>query len=83
MDIKTKLYVTKIFKNDLVAIRKSKLILTLNKPRYVGIYIVDLSKILMYKFHCDYNKNKYSNNSRVLFTDTDSLMYETKTEDVY
>ena len=37
----------------------------------------------MYEFHYDYIKNKYRNNSRLLFTDTDSLMYEIKTEDVY
>ena len=37
----------------------------------------------MYKFHYDYIKNKYGNNSRLLFTDTDSLLYEIKTEDVY
>ena len=36
----------------------------------------------MYEFHYDYIKNKYSNNSRLLFTDTDSLMYEIKTEDI-
>ena len=44
---------------------------------------VDLSKVLMYKFHYDYIKNKYGNNSRLLFTDADSLMYEIKSEDVY
>ena len=37
----------------------------------------------MYKFHYDYIKNKYDNQSRLLFTDTKSLMYEIKTEDVY
>ena len=37
----------------------------------------------MYEFHYDYIKNKYGNNSRLLFTDTDSLMYEIKTEGVY
>ena len=37
----------------------------------------------MYKFHYDYIKNKYGNNSRLLFTDTDSLMYEVKTKDAY
>ena len=36
----------------------------------------------MYEFHYDYIKNEYSNNSRLLFTDTDSLMYEIKTEDI-
>ena len=37
----------------------------------------------MYEFHYDYIKNQYGNNSRLLFTRTDSLMYEIKTEDVY
>ena len=45
--------------------------------------ILDLSKVLMYEFHCDYIQNKYDNNSRLLFTDNDSLMCEVKTEDVY
>ena len=39
---------------------------------------------LMYEFHYDYIKNKYGSKSRILFTNTDSLMYEEKkTEDVY
>ena len=83
MDFKAKLYVTKFFDNDLVAIHKSKVTLTLNRSEYVGMCIFDLSKVLMYEFHYDYIKNKYSNNSRLLFTDPDSLMYEIKTEDVY
>ena len=45
--------------------------------------ILELSKVLMHEFHYDYIKNKYGNNSRLLFSDTDSLMYEIKTEDVY
>ena len=45
--------------------------------------ILELNKVLMYEFHYDYIKNKYGNNSRLLLTDTDSLMYEIKTEDVY
>ena len=73
----------KIFDNNIFAIRKSKVILTLNKLEYNGICILELSKILMYEFHYDFIKNKYGNNSRLLFTDTDSLMYEIKTEGVY
>ena len=73
----------KIFHNDLVAVRKSKVTLTLNKPAYVGMCILDFSKALMYELHYDYVKNKYGNNSRLLFTDSDSLMYEIKTEHVY
>ena len=45
--------------------------------------ILELSKILMYEFHYDHIKNKYGNNSRLLFTATHNLMYEIKTEDAY
>ena len=45
--------------------------------------ILELSKVLMYKFHYDYIKNKYDNKSKLLFTNNDGLMYEIKTEEVY
>ena len=45
--------------------------------------ILDFNRALMYEFHFDYIKNKYSNSSRLLFTDTDNLMYKIKTEEVY
>ena len=48
----------KIFDNGLVEIHKSKVTLTLNKPAYVGMCILELSKVLMYKFHYDCIKNK-------------------------
>ena len=67
----------------IVAIRKRKVMLTLIKSTYVGMCILHLSKVLMYEFHYNYIKNKYGNNSRLLFTDTDRLMYEIKAEDVY
>ena len=65
-----------IFNNNLVAIIKSKVTLKLNKQPYVGMCILELSKVLMCEFHYDYIKNKYDNKSKLLFTDTDSLMYE-------
>ena len=73
----------KIFDNDSVAIRKNKVTLTLNKPTYIGMCILELSKVLMHEFHDENIKNKYGNNSRLLFTENDSLMYEIKTENVY
>ena len=62
----------KILDNDLVAIRKSKVTLMLNKPAYTGMCILELSKVLMYELNYDHIKNKYGSNSRLLFTDTDS-----------
>ena len=78
MDIETKLYVTKNFDIVLVAIHKSKVILTLSKPVYVRMSILDFRITLMYEFHCGYFKNRYSKNARLLLTDTDSLMYQIK-----
>ena len=68
----------KIFDNDLVAIPKNKDRLTFNKPACIGIYILELSKVLMHEFHYNYIKNEYGKNSRLLFTDPDSSMYEIK-----
>ena len=74
---------SKIFNDNLVALHKIKETLTLNRPAYVGMCILDLSKTLMYDFHYNYIKNKYGNKAKLLFTDTDSLTYEIITEDVY
>ena len=73
----------KIFDNNLAVKHKSKLALKLNKLAYIGMCILELSKVLMYEFHYHYIKNKYDNKSKLLFTDTDSLMYEIKTGDVF
>ena len=74
---------SKIFNDDLVAVHKIKETLTLNRPAYVGMCILDLSKTLMYDFHYNYIKSKYDSKAKMLYTGTDSLTYEIETEDVY
>ena len=71
----------KIFNKNFFAIHEIKPVLTLDKPINIGFSILDLSKCLMYEFHYKYIKRKYD--AKLLFTDTDSLVYEIKTEDVY
>ena len=61
---------------------KIKGTLTLNRPAYVGMCILDISKTLMYDFHYNYIKEKYDSNAKLLFTDTDSLTYNIRTEDL-
>ena len=53
----------------------------LNKPIYVGLTLLELSKYLMYGFHYKLIKKKFDTD--LLFTDTDSLTYEIKPKDVY
>ena len=64
----------KIFENNLVAIRKSKFLLKLNKLAYIGMCILELNKILIKEFHYDFIKNEYDHKSKLLFTDTDCLI---------
>ena len=72
-----------IFDENLVAIHMKKINLTFNKPVYLGMCILDLSKTLMYDFHYNYIKKKYGSKAKLLFTDTDSLCYVIETEDFY
>lgn len=74
---------SKIFNENLVAVHKIKQSLKLNRPVYVGMSILDLSKTLMHDFHYNYIKRKYGAKAKLLFTDTDSLTYEIETEDIY
>ena len=72
-----------ILSRSFVAIHAIKPVLTLDKPIQVGFNILDLSKLLMYDFHCYYIKIGYGCGTRLLFTDTKSLVYEIKTDAVY
>ena len=73
----------KIFNENLVSVHMKKTSLTMNKPVYLGMSILDLSKSLMFDFHYKYIKPKYGKQAKLLFTDTDSFLYEIQTEDFY
>ena len=72
-----------IFSEDLIAVHMKKTSLTFDKPVYLGMCILELSKTLMFDFHYNYVKKKYGDKAKLLFTDTDSLMYEIQTKDFY
>ena len=73
----------KIFNENLISVHMKKTSLTMNKPVYLGMCILDLSKTIMYDFHYNYIKPKYGEKAKLLFTDTDSFLYEIQTEDFY
>ena len=72
-----------IFDDDLAAIQVHKSHLVLNRPVYVGMCILDLSKHLMYNFYYNQLRRQYGDHCKLLYTDTDSLLLEIQTEDVY
>lgn len=72
-----------IFNENLVAIELERTEVVLNKPIIIGMNILDISKIVMYDYHYNYMKKKYGNNCQVLYTDTDSFIYNIKCDDFY
>ena len=71
----------KIFGKNYAAIQEIKPVLILSKPIYVGFTALELSKWLMYDFHYNFIKSNFD--FELLFTDTDNLAYEIKSENVY
>ena len=55
----------------------------MDKPEYLGLSIIETSKILMYEFWYDYIKPEYQNNAKLCYMDTDSFIIHIKTESVY
>ena len=55
----------------------------MNKPIYLGQSILEISKIIMYEFWCDYMKKKYGDMVKLCYMDTDSLIMNIKTKDIY
>ena len=75
-------YVThQIFDKDYAATHETKPVLIINKPVYVGFTVLDLSKWMMYDFHYNFIKKNFD--AELSFTNTDSLAYEIRSENVY
>ena len=66
-----------------MAIEMKKTRVKINKPIYLGMSILDISKILMHEFWYDYIKPKYQDKAKLCYMDTESIIINTKTEDFY
>ena len=72
-----------LISGDLSIIEMKKTKVKMNKPTYLGLSILEISKTLMYEFWCDYMKPKYANNVKLCYMDTDSFIMNIKTNDFY
>ena len=72
-----------LISEDLSIIEMKKTKVKMNKPIYLGLSILEISKILMYEFWYDYIKPKYNDNFRLCYMDTDSFVMHIKTNDFY
>ena len=66
-----------------MAIETKKTRVKMTKPLYLGMSVLDISKVLMYEFRYDYIKPKYEDRVKLCYTDTDSSIIFIKTEDFF
>jgi len=83
MIAKPNFYSCSVFSENLVAIEMRKLEVKFDKPIYVGMCILDISKTCLYEFHHEYMLPLYREKCKVMYTDTDSLIYHIECNDVY
>ena len=62
----------------MVGFYKNKKIIKLNIPQYIGFTVLEFSKLIMVDFHYNHLMNKYGDNAKLLYSDTDSLIYHIK-----
>ena len=74
---------TTIINENIVGVEHAKKKIKLNKPMSVGVSVLDLSKLHMYSFYYEVLKPRYGDKVELLYTDTDSLIVNIKTDDVY
>ena len=76
-------HTTKFFTENLLAIEMRKTQILMNKPVYLGLSILDLSKTVMYEFWYDYVKPKYGENAKLCYIHAQSFIVHVKTDDIY
>ena len=76
-------HIAKHFLENLMAIKMKKTNVKMNKPLYLAMSILDISKSLMYEFWYDYIKPKYGNRAKLCYTDTDSFIIHILTENFF
>ena len=76
-------HTTKWFSENLLATEMKKAKAKMNKPVYLGLLILEISKILMYQFLYDYMKPKYGDHVKLCYMDTDSFIMHIKTKDFF
>ena len=76
-------HTTKHFSKNLLAIEMKKTKVIMNKPVYLGMSILDISKTLIYEFWYDDIKPKYGDRAKLCYMDTDSFIIHIETEDFY
>ena len=81
--IRTKLSQYKVFHRISISNRNVKTEMLMNKPVYLGLSILELSKILMREFRYDYVKPKYGGKAKFYYMDTDSFIVYIKTDDIF
>ena len=72
----------KIIKDEVKIIQKDKCRIKLNKPTHIGASKLEISK-LIHDFHDNYTENKCDGKAELIFTDTDSLMYNIETVNIF
>ena len=73
----------RIFSEDLIGVELNRFKVKLNKPIYIGMAVLDLSKRTMYDFYYNHLKKLYDDRVQLQMTDTDSFLFSCKTEDLF